>query len=208
MSIIVVGTTNPAKLAAVRELQAKWPLLHGHGSANIPHTVMPEIVGIAVESGVRAQPLSLEDTIEGAENRARAAYEHFCNPKIMDDRTSLCDVLAIGIESGLMVAPVRYEGGYLLVRHRPMDVCACVLFDGNKSAVGLSGAWELPAEVADLALHKRADLNEAFHKLGYTEDLKIGNGAGVISLLSDGRLTRTEYTKQAIEMALVSWAGL
>ncbi|MEZ4712854.1 MAG: inosine/xanthosine triphosphatase [Caldilineaceae bacterium] len=57
---IAVGSTNPVKLAAVRNVvQRIWP--------------QAEVVGVAAASGVRSQPLNDDEAIAGAVNRARAA---------------------------------------------------------------------------------------------------------------------------------------
>ncbi|CAN5717506.1 hypothetical protein BH23GEM6_BH23GEM6_13340 [soil metagenome] len=79
-AVIIVGSTNPEKLAAVREVVGT---LFERSSVS----------GIQVTSGVADQPLSNEETMKGAEGRARAA---------MEARPS---AYAVGIESG--VAPMR-----------------------------------------------------------------------------------------------------
>ena len=45
--------------------------------------------------------------------------------------------------------------------------------------------------------------NDAFYKLGLTENKKIGSAEGAIGLLTNGRVTRKDYTKQAVHMALI-----
>jgi len=58
--MVVVGSTNPAKLEPVRLVFAElFPGL--------------QVSGVEVPSGVRAQPIGYEETALGAENRARAA---------------------------------------------------------------------------------------------------------------------------------------
>ncbi len=58
--MVVVGSTNPAKLEPVRLVFAElFPGL--------------EVQGVAVASGVRDQPVDYEETFLGAENRAKAA---------------------------------------------------------------------------------------------------------------------------------------
>ena len=60
ISNVVVGTTNPAKLAAVEQaLKQIWPQV--------------SMSSINVDSGVRAQPLSDQEAILGATTRARLA---------------------------------------------------------------------------------------------------------------------------------------
>lgn len=84
---IVVGSTNPMKVAAVEEVVATYAGLSG-----------AEIGSIAVESGVSDQPLTLAETVQGAKGRATGAHSG--------------EGLGIGIESGLMAMP---GGGYAVV---------------------------------------------------------------------------------------------
>src|SRR3989344_8362434 len=84
---IAVGTTNAAKVTAVREILADYP-----------HLKDAEIVSVKTKSGVADQPLSLKATIEGALNRAKSTYND-------------CEY-SIGIESGLMEVPFT-KGGYM-----------------------------------------------------------------------------------------------
>ncbi len=59
---IAVGSTNPTKIAAVETIAKKfWP--------------EAEIIALAVPSGVSEMPMSDDETITGARNRARAALQ-------------------------------------------------------------------------------------------------------------------------------------
>jgi inosine/xanthosine triphosphatase len=76
---IVVGSTNPVKIAAVRAVVARcWPAC--------------EVDGMAVESGVPSQPLGDEQTIRGARTRALA---------VLSVNASVD--LAIGLEGGVVL---------------------------------------------------------------------------------------------------------
>lgn len=166
---INAGTKNPAKLDAIKET------LSGYQQCQ-----PLSIVGMNVSSGVSEQPTSLDETILGAKNRARAAYD-------------ACD-WSIGIESGLMKVP-HTRSGY-------MDVCACVIYNGKDFAIGLSSAWDCPPEVIK-KVQQGKDLNAAFHELGFTQDKKIGSSQGAIGILTGGKVDRKLYTAQAIVMAMI-----
>ena len=142
-----------------------------------------EVCGFDAPSGVSAQPKSLEETITGAMHRARGAWD------------SGAYTAAFGIESGLMVVPFTKTGH--------MDVCACAIFDGKESHLGLSSAWEAPADAAKLMLEDGLDMNDAFFKAGYTDDPKVGSTQGAIGILTKGRLDRKAYTKEAVRTALI-----
>lgn len=169
---VIVGSKNEVKVGAVRELAPEYPFL-----------AAAVIDAFDAKSGVSDQPKTLEETITGAMNRARGAWE-----------SGACDA-SLGIESGLMVVPFTKTGH--------MDVCACAIFDGAEYHLGLSSAWEVPADAAKLMLEQGLDMNDAFHRAGYTDNPKIGSAEGAIGLLTKGRLDRKAYTKEAVRTALI-----
>lgn len=168
---IIVGTTNKAKIEAVEEILQEYS-----------HLASAEVRGAAVTSDVSDQPLSLEEALQGAMNRARYAF-------------SDCDY-AIGLESGLMAVPFT-KNGY-------MDVTACAIYDGTEFHLGLSSAWEFSdTRAVELMLKEKIDMSQAINKIGLTSDPNIGSEAGAIGILTKGRLNRKEYTKQALRTALI-----
>lgn len=167
---VAIGSTNHIKVLAVEEVFMRYPIFN-----------KVKFVSGEVPSGVSNQPLSLEETIRGARNRAKAAYNS-------------CD-LSLGIESGLFAVPYT-ETGY-------MNICACVIFDGTNYFTGLASAFECPLKTVELMVHKGLDMNEAFNKLGITKNPKLGLAEGSVGILTNGRVNRLEYTKQAIIMALI-----
>ena len=59
VAVVVVGSGNPLKVAAVRQ------------ALGAPHT---EVVGVEVSSGVAAQPCGVEEGMRGAVHRAQQAF--------------------------------------------------------------------------------------------------------------------------------------
>ena len=168
---IKVGTKNKAKVDSVIEIIEEYP-----------HLKESIIEGVSIPSGVSDQPKSLEETINGAINRAKGIF--------MD-----CDY-SIGIESGMMSVPMS-KSGY-------MDVCVCAIYDGKECHLGLSSAWEFPdTSVTDLIMKEGLDMSQAINKAGMTKNEKIGSEEGAIGILTKGRMTRKEYTKQALRTALI-----
>lgn len=168
---IQVGTTNIIKLDAVREILQEYPELKD-----------AEVFGVSVESEVSDQPMSLDETINGAMNRARSAFVD-------------CDY-SIGLESGLMPVP-NSKTGY-------MDFSACAIYDGKDFHLGLSSAWEFPDKrITDLIVNDGLDMSQAINKAGMTNNPKIGASEGAIGILTKNRLTRKEYTKQSLRTALI-----
>lgn len=140
-----------------------------------------EIFTREASSEVSDQPKSLDETIRGAMNRAKSAFVE-------------CDY-SLGLESGLMEVP-NTKAGF-------MDLCACAIFDGKEFHFGLSSAWEVPEKLTQYMLDDGLDMTQAAIKAGITNDPKIGSAEGLIGIMTKGRLTRKEYTKEAIRMALI-----
>lgn len=140
-----------------------------------------KVIGLGVKSEVSDQPMSLDVTITGSINRAKNAFDD-CK-------------YSIGIEDGLMEVP-HSKTGY-------MNICACTIYDGKKFHTGLSSAFEYPLEVTRMILNEKIEVNEAVYRVGLTDNPKVGSFEGAISLLTKGRVSRTAYSKQAVQMALI-----
>jgi len=141
-----------------------------------------EVEGVAIELEEFGHPKSIEETITGAIERAKKAFFD-CN-------------YSIGLEGGLIEVPFSTTGF--------MEVGACAIYDGKNCCTGLSPAFEWPKRVTEMIISGEADASQAFKKLNLTEHEKLGAvDGGIIGLLSKGRLTREEFTKQSIIMALI-----
>ncbi len=167
---VVVASENRVKVSAAEETLKEYSMFSD-----------AEISCVSADSGVSPQPKSLEETVQGAMNRAERSFKD-------------CDY-SIGIESGLMEVPHTKSGS--------MDFCACSIYDGKEHNIGLSCAFEFPKKVTEMIHGLGIDANDAFYKAGLTKDKKIGSSEGAIGLLTKGRVTRKEYTKQAVRMALI-----
>ncbi len=134
-----------------------------------------------VASSVSNQPKSLDETVRGAMNRAQGAFTDCA--------------YSFGIESGLMAVP-NTKSGF-------MDVCVCAIYDGSEYHIGLSSAWEAPKKVTHYMVNEGLDMNQAALKAGLTNNPKVGSAEGLVGVVTKGRLTRKEYTKEAIRTALI-----
>ena len=120
--------------------------------------------------------------MDGAVQRAKASFVD-CN-------------YSFGLEGGLIEVPYS-KTGY-------MEVGACAVYDGKNISVGLSPAFEWPKEVIKYILEEKGDASKAFKDLAFTHHEKLGNEeGGIIGFLSNGRMTREDFTKFGIIMALV-----
>jgi inosine/xanthosine triphosphatase len=162
---INVGTHNPLKVRATRNVLEKI-------YTNV------DVEGIEVDSGVRDQPIGLDETIEGAMNRARNAF--------------IGVNLSVGIESGFLATPHSITG-YL-------DLQWCAIYDGDKITLGVSAGFEYPPAVVDEVL-KGKEVGEVMDRVTGVE--KLGQKTGAVSFLSRGLLDRTENTEQCVLMAMI-----
>jgi len=167
---IAVGSKNKPKLEAVREIVKEYDFFAG-----------AEVVGISVVSGVREQPVGLDETVQGAINRAKSAF-HNCQ-------------YAIGLESGIIPVP-QTKSGY-------MDLTVCAIYDGATIHLGMSSAFEYPPQMVKMALEDGIDISTSARMLGITTHEKIGEAEGMIGFLTKSRLTRKDYTIQALRTALI-----
>lgn len=169
---INIGSKNPTKTQAVKDTVALYPKLFPEA----------EILSVDVKVDLYGHPKSLEQTINGAMDRARQAFVN-------------CDY-SFGLEGGLMPVP-KTKTGF-------MEVGACAIFDGSNFYLGLSPAFEWPKQATELIIAGKADGSQALKQIGFTEHEKLGVlPGGAIGILSGGRLTREDFTKYSIIMALV-----
>lgn len=176
--MIFVGSANRCKVAAVRAVIRNYPALAD-----------AEVTSFDVESGVSDQPMTLEETQHGANNRALAAW--ISGTQSGCDRTNKSVTLSIGIESGIFMT-----GG------RAYDVCVCAVTEnGTTTHVGMSCAFEIPPTVMD-HVQRGLNLAQASCEAGLSDNPKLGEAEGIIGILSQGRVTRQDYTAQAISCSL------
>ncbi len=160
MKNIYVASLNKNKINAVREV---FPF--------------HKVEGIACSSGVREQPLSLDETIKGAIFRAKAAFVN-------------CEY-SVGIEDGISSVPGT-KSGY-------MNFCCCAIYDDKRIYLGLGPAFEYPPECTERVLEEGITIELAFAPISGKSN--IGSEEGIIGWLTRGRINRKDYTKLAVEMA-------
>jgi inosine/xanthosine triphosphatase len=167
----VVASMNPVKVHAFQDVIKTY--------ACFTDSV---VEGKAVPSGVSEQPLSFEETLQGAKNRAINAYGN-------------CDY-SVGIESGIMII----SGAEQLY----LENCVCVIYDGSRYHIGHSCGFQVPPAVMQAILAYQMDFAQAFLHCGFSDNPKLGQAEGAVGLMTSGRITRKEYTSQAIITALIS----
>ncbi len=163
--IVAVGSTNPTKIDPVRSV-----FQHHFGEV--------EVIGVPVSSGVSEQPMSEDETYQGALNRAKAALE-----KIPEA------TYGVGIEGGLRKTSFGwYENSIVVIVDRKGTI-----------GIGASGGLVLPNKIMD-KIHNGKNLEEAVDEVFGTK--KIGQGIGMFGIMTKEVVTRTEGVRHGVAFAL------
>lgn len=169
MRLVVVGSTNPVKVAAVKAvIQRVWPSC--------------EVLGIAAESGVPAQPFGDAETQQGALARARVGIN---SDPVAD--------LAVGLEGGVVVE----SGG-------SMRTCAwaAIIDRFGTESLGGSLAMPLPHIVAE-RIRAGEELGHAMDAVAQATGTKHGRGA--VGILTAGLIDRQRAYEPLVTYALGPW---
>jgi len=181
--IVAVGSARRPKLDAVREaLDLIVPRFHGAAQF--------EIAAVDVPSGVRHTPLSREETMAGARQRAEAVA------RIGRERREPWKYF-IGLEGGLDL--VHQSGSRWVF----LENWAYVADALGRGAFGQSGAVLLPVPLVQQVVDRGVELAEAIDDFAQGQGIRDAQGAW-------GVLTRDIVTRRdAIRISVVSaFAGL
>lgn len=164
---IVVASRNPAKLrAALGAFQRVFPDRRF------------DVEGVSVPSGVGHQPMSDEETLLGARNRAEGAR------RLAPDAD-----FWVGMEGGVEEHPAGLA-----------SFAWIVVLSRSQAGQGRSGVFFLPEPVARL-VRSGVELGDANDRVFATQGSKLE--AGAIGLLTRGALDRVELYEHATVLALV-----
>lgn len=177
---IIVGSTNPVKVGAVEEaFKRYWPEC--------------EVVGVEVSSGVSSQPMSEEETINGAINRAKASIGSHD--------------FGIGIEGGVCtIQDKMFECAWACVVAKSQIKNSPILKSGKQEYMeGLGGGlyFELPSKIAKQI--------KAGGELGpiMEEQMKfdVKRTKGAIGVFTKGQLDRKSAYVQIVLSALIKFVS-
>ncbi len=167
MKKVIVGSTNPVKINSAK---------------NAFETAFPEdefeVEGVSVVSDVRDQPMSNDETLLGARNRAEHAKEKY-----------EADYW-VGIEGGIED------------HDNELEAFAWMIVIGADGSMGKArtSCFVLPHEVS-LLVRSGLELGQADDKVFNQSHSKQKNGA--VGLLTNDIIDRSDYYKQALILALV-----
>jgi len=162
---VVVGSENPVKLTAT------------HQAFSMFHDEV-QVLPANVVTGVNPFPMSQQETLKGAINRAKAAWA-----AIPDVR------FAVGIESGVHQLEDRYlVQAYAVVKQRTvMGVGASVAFEVSPS---------LMAFLDSTSEESKSTIDKVVGRIDLFQN------EGLVGVLTENRLTRTQILRDAIIAAL------
>ena len=188
--ILAVGSKRGPKLSAVTEA------LKTFSSVLAPHSQF-EVVGVEVESGVSPTPVSREELMRGARQRAEALVQ-------LARMNGAGWQYFVGLEGGLDVllegaSPEEMQWRATLKqygRRRVFLESWAYVTDGVRGHYGRSGGIELPEALAREVLENRVDLSEAIDKFAGAVGIRDAQGAW--GVLSNDFITRQEAFRIAV----------
>ncbi len=174
-AVVAVGSKNRAKTLGVRRAFS---------------ALFPEIEVKAVDATalVRVQPMSLDETVEGAQERAIFALD------------STKAEFGVGVEAGVVGVGKAWPGHFLNLQ------VAAVVDSAGRLSLGCSSGFPIPPKFVAKLSENREELDRYSHELTGAE--KIREEEGIVYHLSGRRLSRVEMTEQCVSMALIPWLNL
>lgn len=169
---IVVGSANPVKIDSV---QAAFQRLFGV-------FFELQVLGFPCDSGIARQPMSDNECIEGAVNRAATAL------RLVPDAD-----YSVGVEAGL--CRVSYGGG------RSFDRTWVVILNkgGQEEGLGSSAGCLVPQHIVEQITKETSGLGRIMNKRLQRND--IAQKEGYVGVVTNGAVTREDVTQQAIMVA-------
>ena len=169
---IAIGSTNPAKSRG-----AKLAFSRVFGAVKLEE--------VSTTSLVRSQPMTLEETAEGAEERAVFALE-----------TARPDY-GVGVEAGIFGLGKAWPDHYLNIQ------VAAVVDKAGRLSFGSSSGFPVPRKLVEKMRERSDELDRYTHELAGVR--KVREEHGIVYHLSKKRLSRVEMTDQCVSMALIPW---
>lgn len=172
--LVILGSENPVKIRGVEKVFKSYSSFGDF-----------EVVGVGIKSKVREQPIGWKETFTGAINRAKGSFESTSGVKY-----------GIGIEDGIEVLKLDSDVGKV--------ISVCAIYDGKKYFYGEGGSYQIPKRILDKVLERGQTIDQVIYDLGMTMDNRAGQQGGLVSLLTNGAITRQDIIEESLRMALIS----
>lgn len=167
MKTVIIASLNPAKINAVKSaFEATFPQLEF------------DFKGVSVASGVADQPMSNEETYQGAVNRVCNATQAIPEGDFY-----------VGLEAGI-------EGN--------VTFAWMVIESNGQRGESRSASLMLPPQVIEKLAHAN-ELGDVMDEVFGTDNIKQKGGA--IGLLTHNQLTRSSVYHQALILALIPFVN-
>ena len=192
-TIIAVGSKRGPKLNAVKEA------LNAFSSSLSPDTQF-ELVGIEVDSGVSHTPVSQEELMRGARQRAEALVQ-------LSLENDAPWRYFVGLEGGLNIfqenasrtGTLRKSDVVRIAHRRVFLESWAYVSDGAQGYYGRSGGIELPESLAHEVLENGTELAVAIDRFAGAVGIRDAQGAW--GVLSNELITRQEAFRVAVVAA-------
>lgn len=170
MKIVAVGSKNPVKINSVKiAFERVWP------------NESWKIEGVNVKSDVSDQPMSDEESIRGAGNRAQKALK-----KLSAD-------FGVGLEGGLQkISGIWFDSGWMVVVDK----------SGHKG-IGSSVKSPVPKKIMKIVVGEKQELSFAIDKIFNAKNLKQNQGH--FGVMTKNLITRTTGYTDGLIMALTAF---
>lgn len=177
---IFVGSTNPVKINAVITAASEtWPQV--------------SVTGLDVPSQIREQPLSDEETRQGAANRARAALA--AGLKTLTETLANDQVLGVGL-----------EGGVLTDSNQDMwSTVWITVIDQEGNLFEANGARFKVDPIVAEPIKKGEEMGPIIAQIVGQDDVR--SKQGMIGVITANFVDRTEEYSGIAKMALGLWYG-
>jgi len=185
---IAVGSKRGPKLNAVTEALRSF-------SAALAPDAQFEVVGVEVESGVSHTPLSRDELMRGARQRAEALME-------TASQSGAAWQYFVGLEGGLdvvheaLVEVPRHSGLQQNGHRRVFLESWAYVSDGVRGHYGRSGSIEIPEALAHEVLENGVELAAAIDRFAGAVGIRDAQGAW--GVLSSNFITRQEAFRVAV----------
>ena len=167
MVVIAVGTTNTAKIQSVK-------LAIKRISTVCPEFENFQVIGCGVSTTVSKQPMSDQESLDGATQRALGAL-------LLNSDADY----GIGIESGLQdIGSLWFESGWVV----------CVSKAGQKG-IASSDRYEIRPHIVEL-IRSGLELSDAIEQVLGVE--KVRTGSGFSGLITNNLINRTDSYVNAV----------
>lgn len=85
-----------------------------------------------------------------------------------------------------------------------MDTSCCVIYDGENFHIGFSSCFEYPKKMIESVMNEKKEICDIALDMWFAEHREFREWLGImVGTLTKWRVSRIDYTYQAVQMALI-----